>query len=136
MSRFKSFRVGIAAVAIAFCSFTAVQSGCVLLAAGAAGGAAVAYFKGELKATVNYPTDKVQKAAKKALVSDLRFIAISEKEDATLAEYCYRNIKDEKIVVSLEMVDDNTTTIRIRIGTFGDENLSQLILSKIQKRLN
>jgi len=127
-------KAGFAAAFLILLSFASVQSGCIIAVAGVAGGA-VAYVKGDLDATVSSRIGEVQKATLKALKNDLRFISISEKDDATAAEYCFRNAKDEKIVVKLEMVDENTTRINIRIGTFGDETLSNLILSKIQKRL-
>jgi hypothetical protein len=135
MIRNKFARAAFVSAVIAFSSVAAVQSGCIFLVAGAAAGG-VAYVKGDLNATVSYPVGKVEKATVKALKSDLKFISISESEDATSAVYSFRNAKDEKITVKLDMVDDNSTKICIRIGTFGDESLSNLILSKIQKRLD
>jgi hypothetical protein len=111
------------------------MSGCLVVVAGAAGGT-VAYVKGALTANLPNPIVDVQKATKKALTKDLNFVLINSSEDAVTAVYHARNAKDEKIEIRLDLVTDTTTKIDIRIGTFGNETLSQLILQKIQKRLD
>jgi hypothetical protein len=36
------------------------------------------------------------------------------------------------VTVKVNVKSENTTTIGIRVGTFGDENLSRLLYDKIQ----
>ena len=105
------------------------------MVAGAAGGT-VAYVKGALTANLPAPIVEAQEATRKALTKDLKFVLINSNEDAVTAVYNARNAKDEKIKIQLDLVTDTTTKIDIRVGTFGDEALSQLILQKIQKRLD
>lgn len=118
---------------LAFC--TVFSSGCVLVV-GAAAASGMAYYKGSLTATLPNNVEKVESAVRATLEKDLRFALISSSEDAVGAEYTARNSQDEKIVIKLKRVDDSITKIDIRVGVFGDESTSQLILRKIEKRLN
>lgn len=43
-----------------------------------------------------------------------------------------RNSADKKMLIKLKKVSDGATEIRIRVGTFGDESMSRLILDKIK----
>jgi hypothetical protein len=121
------------ALTLALC--TLFSGGCVLVVGAAAAGG-VAYYKGSLTATLPYNVEKVESAVRATLDKDLRFALISSAEDAVGAEYTARNSQDEKIVIKLKRVDDQITKIDIRVGVFGDESTSQLILRKIEKRLN
>jgi hypothetical protein len=125
----KTIGIGSAIIIAALLPLAAIQSGCTTAVS------AVAYVRGELTATVNYPLAKVQKTTVKVLKSDLRYVSVSEKEDATSAQYRFLNAKDDKIVVTLDYISDDATKISICIGTFGDENLSNLILERVRNRL-
>jgi len=126
----KTHRVAFAIVIVAMLPMAAVQSGCE-----SSGGTTVSNMMGGLTTTLPNPLAKVQKATVKVLKDELRYTSVSEKEDATSAKYRFLNAKDEKIVVTLDFVDENSTRINIHVGVFGDENLSNLILDKIRKRL-
>jgi hypothetical protein len=102
--------------------------------AGGAGAGTVAYIDGSVGAPVDATLSKTQKAALKAM-DDLKYTVISQNEDAQYAEIIARNAKDEKIKVAMEFVSDASTKIEIRVGVFGDQELSLQILEKIKKHL-
>ena len=122
-------------MAVALAAAVAVlQTGCVLFVAGAAAAAGVgtyAYVNGELKGSEAVSLDKAWDASQAAM-KDLEFPITTKSKDALQAELTARNSADKKIVIALKKVSDGATEIRIRVGTFGDESLSQLILEKIK----
>jgi hypothetical protein len=112
-----------------------VAAGCGALVAGAAAGAgAVAYVRGELEVTEEAPIDKVVAAAKGA-VDDLEFKLLSADADAYSAKIRAETARGTDIGISLERESDNVTKVRIRVGVFGDEDLSRLIHDKMKARL-
>jgi len=114
-----------------------LTSGCLLFVAGgaaAAGAGGYAYVRGEGVSTESAPLDRTWKAALAAM-KDLEYPVTSQKKDALQAELTARNASDKKITVSLKKVSDTATEVRIRVGTFGDETLSRVILDKIKKNL-
>jgi hypothetical protein len=113
--------------------------GCVAAAVGGAAGVAagagtVAYIKGELKATEAYNVPTVWKATEKA-VDELQLVVTDKYSDATAGKLEAMTADNKKVRISLNRQGDNITEITIRVGTFGDEELSRFILSKIQKHL-
>gem|GEM_PF-4580479 len=76
-----------------------LNSGCFLVAVGAAGAAGagtVAYVRGELDASINRSFDNVDQATNRALVQ-LQFAKISEGKSAVDAEITARTGQDKKI---------------------------------------
>ena len=115
----------------------ALTTGCILVAAGAGAAAGVgtyAYVRGELKSTLDAPLDRTWRATQTA-VKDLKFAVIKEQKDALQAELTARTAADKKVLVKLVKLTNNTTEVRVRVGTFGDESLSRLILEKIKANL-
>lgn len=109
-------------------------SGCVAVMAGAGAGAAVAYVRGDLDATLDANFDKSVRAANRAIEA-LKYAKISQKEDALVAVIVARNARDKKIELRLAKQTDGVTKIKIRVGTFGDEELSLTILDKVKASL-
>lgn len=68
-------------------------------------------------------------------MKDLQFPIIKQSKDAVQGQFTARNATDTKIEINLKKVSKHTTEIRIRVGTFGDESLSRLILEKIRSHL-
>lgn len=115
----------------------AAGGGCVLFVAGAAAGAGAAgyaYIEGVLKSTEQAPLDRAWTATLGAM-KDLEFPVTKQSKDALTGHITARNASDKKIDIDLKKVSDKATEISIRVGTFGDENLSRVILDKIKKRL-
>jgi hypothetical protein len=111
--------------------------GCLLFVAGgaaAAGAGGYAYVKGEAVSTETVTLDRAWNASLAAM-KDLEFPVTSQKKDALQAELTARDASDKKITVSLKKVSEKSTEIHIRVGTFGDESLSRVILDKIKKHL-
>lgn len=106
------------------------QSGCLAVAAGAAGAGAVAYVRGELDSTLSHPYEAVDQAVNNAL-AQLQLIKINEKKDAFVAVTTARSADDKKIEIKVTKLADQTTKVQIRVGVFGDEARSLAILDKI-----
>ena len=107
--------------------------GCALflIGAGAAGGGAgVAYAKGELEQVHAGPYDRVWDATLRALrtlnipVSDTQKDRISAKAVGARAD-------GTAVVVSVLPVTKDSTSVRVRIGNFGDRPASERIQGQI-----
>ncbi len=112
-------------------------SGCAavaLVAGGGAGAGTIAYLRGELKSMEDAPLEQTYQAAQKA-IKDLEFIVTSEQKDAFSAKLVARSATDKRVEVNLKELSDKLTEVRIRVGTFGDEALSRLILEHLKKHL-
>ena len=125
-------------LAALLCAATLVfNSGCFLVAVGAAGAAGagtVAYIRGELDASVAGDVDRVAHAVNTAL-QQLQFAKIAEGKSKVDAAITARTGQDKKIEIRLNRTADDLTRVRIRISTFGDESLSRLLLEKIKANL-
>ncbi len=113
------------------------QSGCLLFVAGAAAAAGVgtyAYVNGELKGSEAVSLDQAWDASQAAM-KDLEFPITTKSKDELQAELVARTSADKKVTIKLKKVSAETTEIRIRVGTFGDETTSRLILDKIKGHL-
>lgn len=115
-------------------SLLPVISGCVAVVAagGAAGG--VAYVRGELQATLDEPVTAVNEAVIEAGEA-LGLNSISAAGDKLGGEFVFRNAQDEKVTIQTEPVTEKSTELGIRIGLFGDQARSQLILDAIKEEL-
>ncbi len=110
-----------------------IPTGCIAVAAGAGAGA-VAYIRGELSSSLEASVDQSAKATQSA-ITDLKLNEISGKADALSAEYVARDAQDNKIVITLKRHTDHITSVSIRVGTFGNQDISQTILENIKKHL-
>lgn len=113
---------------------TLVTSGCLAVAAGAGAGATVAYVRGDLDVTLNANIDRSLFAVNEA-VRQLQFAKVSERKDALQAIVIARNVSDKKIEMRLDKLAQDATKLKIRVGTFGDEALTQAVLEKIKANL-
>lgn len=109
----------------------ALQSGCIVVAAGAAGAGAVAYVRGELESTLSGSYEAVERASNRAL-EQLQLVKINEKKDAFVAVITARTADDKKVVITVTKLATETTKVQIRVGVFGDEAKSLAILDKIK----
>ncbi|HVU24181.1 MAG TPA: DUF3568 family protein [Opitutus sp.] len=125
------FAVASAGVMLAMAGAT---SGCLAVAAGAGAGAAVAYVRGELRGTVAADYGATVAAANRA-VQDLQFAKVSEKRDAFEDILVARTAADQKVEIRTKSLTKDSTTVKIRVGYFGDEALSVTILDKIKSHL-
>ena len=108
-------------------------TGCVVAAAGVGAGV-VAYVRGDLE--VSLPNDYVDAvAATRQAIKDLEFAKVSEHKDALKAVLVSRTALDKKVEVTLASTGKQLTSIKIRVGLIGDEQLSLAILDKIKSHL-
>lgn len=112
-------------------------SGCaavVIGAATAAGAGTYAYVSGQLKSSESASFEKAQKAASAAL-SDMGYPITGTKAEPNKTEYTARGPGDKKVTVIVEKVSGTVSEFRIRVGTFGDEQMSSAIMDAIKKHL-
>lgn len=109
-------------------------SGCVVVAAGAAGAGAVAYARGQLTSDLTHGLDDVYAASQRA-IAQLEFARIEERKSSIDARLLARTASDKKIAINLERVGNHLTKVKIRVDTFGDQSLSLLVLEKINAEL-
>lgn len=111
-----------------------ILSGCAAIIGVGAGAGTVAYIRGELKATKDVGIDRVWSASRQAM-RNLEFPIINTKKDASSAVLESETADERSITIRLKRVSERTTQIGIRVGWFGDEELSRLILDKIEQNL-
>ncbi|ATX81927.1 Protein of unknown function (DUF3568) [Mariprofundus ferrinatatus] len=109
-------------------------SSCMVLVAGGAGAGSVAYIKGDLNANLEAPLNRAVSATNRAITA-LKFAKISDAYDVYSSRIIARTASDRKITIKLEKASESTTRISIRVGMFGDEEVSNTILREINKRL-
>jgi len=118
-------------------SAAGVQLGCVaaLIGGGAVAGAGmVAYAKGELRSTETVSLDQAWSATQAAM-ADLDFTIISRRLNAISATLVARGAGGRRVTVGVQRQVGDLTQIYVRVGVFGDEALSRLILEKINAQL-
>jgi hypothetical protein len=108
-------------------------SGCLAVAAGA-GASVVAYARGDLETTLHTDYPKVVDSARNA-IGELEFAKVSENKDALKAVLVARTALDKKVEITIANSGKKLTSIKIRVGLFGDEALSMAILDKIKSDL-
>jgi hypothetical protein len=123
-----------ALAALVLAAAVALHSGCLAVAAGAAGAGTVAFVRGELAASLDQNFDRSVRATERA-IADLKFAKISEKQDALVTVIVARTAEDKKIEIKVSSVSAAQAKVQIRVGVFGDEVLSQRILEKIRANL-
>ena len=111
-----------------------VLAACVPSVVGGSQGYTVAYVAGELQATEEVGIDHAWNGTEMAL-QDLGLVVTSKDRDELSGSLIARGSEDKKISVRLERLAADKTMLRIRVGTFGDQNLSTGILDRIEERL-
>ena len=103
----------------------------ILLGGGAAGGAAgVAYAKGELEQVHAAPYDRVWDATLRALRT-LNIAVSDTQKDQISAKAVGARADGVAVVVSVLPVTKDSTSVRVRIGNFGDRPTSERIQGQI-----
>ena len=100
-------------------------------------GTDVSYRKGEgvLRADLEGTMPEVTSATLAAL-EDLELVGIDSTVDKLKGKITARMAVGTKVSINLESIDFDTTSIRIKVGTFGDRSISMQIFRNIEKRLN
>jgi hypothetical protein len=109
--------------------------GCVAVAVGAAAaGGTVAYVRGDLEANYESTLEQVHEASV-AAINHLGFSLISDRGDRTGGDIIARTAEDRRIQLTIRPLGDQLTQARIRVGTFGDQELSMRLHKEIRQRL-
>jgi uncharacterized lipoprotein len=117
---------------------TLILQGCGALAAGGAGAAAgagtVAYVRGEAQSTYSASFDRTWNATLGALQEAKLQVKDMEREGSQGTIKAMQG-DDKTVTVALEPAGPGTTSVKIRVGTFGDEETSKAIHRRIASRL-
>jgi len=111
------------------------QSGCLVAAAAGAAGGTVAYMKGDVEAVVDGGVEQTFNATKAAM-DDLKLPLMATWVNANEAHVEARVGTDNKATVNISGQSEKLSKVSIRVGTFGDQGLSQAILEKIKANLS
>ncbi len=111
------------------------QSGCVALLVGAAAGAGgIAYIKGTLEKNFDRPVKRAHKATLAAL-KDLKLVIKEEELNQHSSKIKAEYPDETKVYIDITALTEKSSTIKIRVGIFGDQDKSQMILNAVMKRL-
>ncbi len=111
-----------------------VCSGCALLFGAAAGAGGFAYVKGDLQKNFDYPLDRLHKASARAL-RDLKAVVSSDETDKHSSKIKFTLDGDKSGEINIKSLTEKASKLSIRIGIFGDETLSQMVLNAIMKKI-
>lgn len=119
-------------VGVVLIAGTMVLTGCAALFVGAAGGAVAGalYVQGELKADVEATPQDIITATEKAF-RDLIWKKETTAASAADGLATARTATGKEVKVTVIRETDDVSAVGIRIGTFGDENLSRLLYDRI-----
>ena len=92
------------------------------------------YFQGALKALLEAPLPRVETVVKEVM-EELDFVAIDVVSDKLKAEVRARMADGTRVKIRIDAEDFETTWIRIRVGTFGEQSISRQIYKHIQRQL-
>jgi len=109
--------------------------GCVPLVAAGAG--AIAYSEGSLDTTYSASLNRTWDATMGALRDSQLNITdqTDQQKDVAHGTMKARRGDNTPVTVSLDQAGPNTTTVQIRVGTFGDEEMSRALNRRMAARL-
>ena len=116
---------------------TLMTQGCLLLALGAGAGAGagtVAYVRGELQTTYAAPLNRSWDATL-GVLKDLAIPVKSTTKDELGGTIEATRSDGKAVKITLEAAGPGTTSVKIRVGMFGDEDASKAINRRIGERL-
>ena len=90
--------------------------------------------EGALRATLKGSVPEVVNATN-ATLEDLELTGVETTVDKLKGEITARMAVGTKVSIDLEAIDFETTSIRIKVGTFGDRSISMQIFRSIEKQL-
>jgi hypothetical protein len=109
-------------------------AGCIPLIVGAAAGAGgIAYVQGTLEKNFDKPVAKLQRAATAGL-KDIGAIVTHEEADQHAGKI-KAEFMEKEITIDIEALTEKASKIKIRVGVFGDEAISQTVLNAVTNRI-
>jgi hypothetical protein len=113
------------------------QLGCTALAFGGgalAGVGVVAYAKGDVTVIEHVRLSDAWMATQAAM-DDLAFTIVSRQQEIGSRSLVACGANEKRVQVRLGTRENGDTEIQVRVGFFGDEDLSWLVLKRIRQRL-
>lgn len=92
------------------------------------------FLRGQLSGTLAGDLPAVE-AATVAAMETLDFVAVDVVSDKLKGTVEARMADGTKVKVKLQAVDFESTAVKIKVGSFGDQSISVQILRHIQKKL-
>ena len=109
--------------------------GCFAAAVGGAVGAgSVVYYQGQMKTKEIASLEQTWFAVVTAM-DDLGFSIIEKEKDRISAKLIARTTSDKKVRIKLKYESETRTDMNVRVGIFGDKEVSKLIVDSIHKKL-
>lgn len=121
------------ATVVVLLALSSLLQGCLLAAAGA-GAAAVLYTKGDLEAELDSRPDEVVAATESAF-AHLGIPLDSSAQTGVDGLVRGHLASDREVTVRIEALGGGGSHLSIRVGTLGDEEVSQEILDAIRRML-
>ncbi len=119
------------------CWLALALTGCTAALVGAGAGMGVgtySYLKGELDVTYPVAYEKVV-AATEASVRDLGFTLEKEEKDSLRCRIQAKMADGTGVKLKVDSVSPQITRLRIKVGWFGDKDVSIQIMRAIEKRM-
>lgn len=114
---------------------SATQSGCgALLLVGGAGTSAIAFATGELRSQEEHSLTALDQACALA-VEALAYDEIETEREEDRIRWRARTAGGDPVDIQLISKGPEETELRIRVGVFGDETRSRLVLEQIHQSL-
>ena len=109
------------------------QSGCLFLAAGAAGAGTVAYTKGDFETTSEKPVGELYTVVE-AACKEMDF-EIYKQEQKEFSGLIVANSDFGKVAFTMKRKSEKETALQIRVGAFGDKDAQKLIYNKLKPKI-
>ena len=109
-----------------------ITSGCIVAAVGVIG--AAFYAKSDQKIMLKNTPTEIAAATEEAFL-DLKITKLSSAASDLESEVTGRDADGKKITVTSKSKDDGFSSISIRVGMFGDDGMSDIILREIKSNL-
>lgn len=110
-------------------------SGCIFLAAGAAGAGTAKWLSDKVTSDVNVPLDKTAKATR-AVLMDMKADIFKETNASDVTQILAKDTNGKQIWVDLRPVGKTTTNIGVRVGYLNGEIDARKILDAIVNKAN
>ncbi|MBI5167798.1 MAG: DUF3568 family protein [candidate division NC10 bacterium] len=114
-----------------------LAQGCALLYVGAGAGAGagtVAYVKGELEHVYSARYERVWEVSLASL-KQLGIKVLSSERDAISGTIKAARSDGTSVTVKVAPLNPQTTSVKIRVGTFGDKEVSEMIQNRVAANL-
>jgi len=120
---------------IALIASVANFSGCIFLAAGAAGAGTAKWLSDKVTGDANNSIEKVTKATQ-AVLTDMNAVIDKVTRAPEVTQILAKDANNQQIWVDLRPVDKNTTNVAVRVGYLNGEKDAHKILDNIVNKSN